>query len=107
MQKLDKEIGQKFNNDKVPLDTIITKQFPKAIKAIAECTMFGHHKYINSDADFLNFKRVKGGSQTYADALMRHAMDKGILDLESGLPHAYHKAWNALAELELWIEEQS
>ena len=99
------ETGVKHSEGKLPLDAMLSKQFPKALKAVCEATLFGHNKYLEHDADYLNFKRVKGGSQAYADALQRHNLDKSAKDLESGLPHIYHKAWNALAELELWIEE--
>jgi Domain of unknown function (DUF5664) len=109
-QKLDSpvfpyspSIGKKENNGK-PQISVIFKQFPDAIKAIAECSQYGHNKYKETDTDFLNFKRVYGGSKTYADAGLRHRIENG-LDLESKLPHQYHVAWNALAELQLWIEE--
>jgi len=97
--------GQKFNGDKLPMDIVICKQFPDALKAIAQCTEYGHQKYIETDEDYQNFRKVPGGSQTYADALLRHSMEPGN-DPESGLPHKYHKAWNALAELELWLVEE-
>lgn len=97
--------GVKHSEGKLPLDKMITIQFPKALKAICKATAFGHSKYKEVDADFMNFKRVPGGSKEYADALQRHNLDKSQKDIESGLPHIYHKAWNALAELELWIEE--
>ncbi len=84
---------------------MITVQFPKAIEAIAKATLFGHNKYKNTDSDFLNYKRVEGGSQTYADAGARHGLYKNKIDIDSGLPHIILKAWNILAELELWIEE--
>lgn len=99
------KIGVKYNNGKLPLDKVLFTQFPKAIQAVAECSLYGHSKYKEYDKDMLNFKRVEGGSQTYADAVLRHSINKGEKDPESGLPHIYHKAWNALAELELWIEE--
>jgi hypothetical protein len=95
--------GQKYNQNKLPI-SIIFKQFPDAIKAIVKCSQYGHNKYKNTDSDFLNFKRVKEGSKAYADAGLRHRMQIGT-DEESKLPHQYHVAWNALAELQLWIEE--
>ena len=97
--------GVKYNDGKLPLDIMLTRQFPKALNAVCQATMFGHNKYKDTDVDFLNFKKVLGGSQTYADALQRHSVDKSVIDLDSGLPHIFHKCWNALAELELWIEE--
>lgn len=97
--------GKKESDGKLPMDKMISIQFPKALEAICRATLFGHNKYKDFDIDFLNFKRVEGGSQTYADALQRHNLSKSDKDSESGLPHIFHKAWNALAELELWIEE--
>lgn len=95
--------GIKHNKHKAPLSLIFT-QFPKALEAVAKCSAYGHNKYKETDKDFLNFKRVNGGSRTYSDAGLRHRLEIG-LDLESNLPHQYHVAWNALAELQLWIEE--
>jgi hypothetical protein len=95
--------GVKHNKHKTPLSLIFT-QFPKALEAISKCSEYGHNKYKETDKDFLNFKRVEGGSRVYADAGLRHRLETGT-DFESGLPHQYHVAWNALSELQLWIEE--
>lgn len=103
-QKTEKQ-GVKHNKGKLPLDTMITKQFPNALEAVCKATQYGHHKYILSDHYYDNFKKVEGGSQTYADAGQRHNLYKNEIDQESGLPHIYLKCWNALAELEIWIEE--
>jgi hypothetical protein len=96
--------GIKHNKGKAQI-SLLFKQFPKALEAIAKCSEYGHQRYKEGDADFQNFKRVPGGSKTYADAGLRHRLESG-LDKESGLPHAYHIAWNSLAELQLLIEEQ-
>src|SRR5699024_5222202 len=89
-----------------PIDRVLTTQFKKSVQAIALCSDYGHKKY-PQDTDWLNFKRVEGGSQTYADAGARHSLDKNEVDAESGLPHIFHKLWNAMAEVELWIEENN
>ena len=96
--------GVKLNKNK-PQMSLLFRQFPKALEAIVKCSEYGNEKYKETDKDFLNFKRVEGGSKTYADAGLRHRMQQGI-DLESMLPHAYHVAWNALAELELILENK-
>jgi hypothetical protein len=96
------KLGKKENKNKPQL-SLLFKQFPKALEAITKCSEYGNNKYKETDKDFLNFKRVEGGSKTYADSGLRHRLQTG-LD-ESGLPHQYHVDWNALAELELWIEE--
>lgn len=99
----NKKEGVKLNKNKPQL-SLLFKQFPKALEAIVKCSEYGHKKYKETDQDYLNYQRVEGGSQTYADASLRHRLEKGN-DLESGLPHQFHVAWNALAELELWIKE--
>ena len=96
--------GLKYNNLKPSLDIIINRQFPKALQLIALATEYGHKKYIENDVNYLNYKSVKGGSQTYFDASARHSTDRNGLD-ESGLPHIIHAVWSSLAGLELWAEE--
>lgn len=98
--------GQKFNEGKLPMDIVLFRQFPKAFQAVAKCSLNGHNKYKETDQDWLNFKRVDGGSQNYADAALRHSFDKGSLN-DSGLPHIFHKLWNVMAEVELYIEENN
>lgn len=95
--------GVKTNNLK-PQMSLLFKQFPKALEAVVLCSQYGHEKYKETDEDYLNYTRVDGGSKTYADAGLRHRLEQGN-DSESGLPHQFHVAWNALAELELWIKE--
>ena len=96
--------GLKYNNLKPSLDIVINRQFPKALQLIALATEYGHKKYIENDSNYLNYKSVKGGSQTYFDASARHSTDRNGLD-ESGLPHIIHAVWSSLAGLELWAEE--
>jgi hypothetical protein len=106
LENAEKETeGQKHNEGKLPIDIMLTVQFPKAIQAICKATLFGHEKYKETDKDWLNYKRVRGGSTTYANAGQRHNFNKSGKDEQSGLPHIIHKCWNAMAELELWIEE--
>lgn len=102
-EKATEKRGEKTNKNKPQL-SLLFKQFPKALEAIVRCSEYGHKKYKETDADYLNYTRVYGGSKTYADASLRHRLEQGN-DLESKLPHQFHVAWNSLAELELWIEE--
>ena len=101
----DIKYGKKTNKDKSQL-SLLFKQFPQALEAIVKCSEYGHEKYKETDADYLNYQRVDGGSKTYADSGLRHRLEQGN-DLESGLPHQYHVAWNALAELQLWVMENN
>ena len=96
--------GIKHNQDKPQL-SLLFKQFPKALEAVAKCSEYGHQKYGENDLDYLNFKRVEGGSKTYADAGLRHrTFAEKTTDIDSQLPHTWHVCWNALAELELILE---
>lgn len=102
---IDSSVGVKHNKYKAPLDIVQTRQFPKALQAVALATAFGNKKYEATDKDFLNFKRVTGGSQTYFDAAARHNTEREEIDEDSGLPHIIHAVWDMLAGLELFLEE--
>lgn len=102
--EIEKSTGVKHNKLKAPLDIVQTRQFPKALQLLALATAYGNHKYSATDKDFLNFKRVEGGSQTYFDAMARHSTNRNGID-ESGLHHIIHSTWGALASLEIWAEE--
>lgn len=97
--------GVKHNKYKAPLDIVQTRQFTKALQALALATAFGNKKYEATDKDFLNFKRVAGGSQTYFDAAARHNAERNEVDEDSGLPHVIHAVWDMMAALEIYIEE--
>lgn len=72
--------------------------FSLALTAVAEVGTYGANKYTRG-----GWQQVPDGEQRYTDALWRHllAEQQQPLDGESGLSHAAHMAWNALARLEL------
>ncbi len=104
--KLQKQenTGEKHNKGKLPMSKLFI-QFPDALQAVILASCYGNFKY-PKDTDWLNFKRVPGGSQNYRDAEIRHFLG-GENDEESGLPEIFHQAWNKLAELQLWLEENN
>lgn len=104
-QKGKKETGEKHNKGKLPMSKLFV-QFPDALQAVVLASCYGHNKYKEVDANWLNFKKVPGGSQTYKDACLRHSLG-AEKDEESGLPEIVHQAWNKLAELQLWLEENN
>jgi hypothetical protein len=73
-----------------------------ALKAVTEVAEFGAKKYAPRDWLFLD-----KASERYEEALLRHTMaiyqDK-IYDEESKLLHLAHRAWNALATLQLYLD---
>ena len=75
------------------------EDFPHALKSVADVSTFGISKYA-----IHSWITVPDAKARYQDAMMRHLLAQAageINDPESGLPHAAHAAWNALAVLEL------
>lgn len=73
--------------------------FPKAISGVSSVSAFGATKYA-----WDGWRYVDDGLNRYTDAMVRHLAAEAsgeIVDLDSGLPHAAHVAWNALARFEL------
>lgn len=102
---LKPEVGVKKDEGKLPLGIIIQKQFPNALKAIAECSKYGNDKYKETDKDWCNLHRVENGEERYLDAAMRHLVDAGKdlkeKDPDTKLEHIKHSVWNMLALLEI------
>lgn len=81
--------------------SLIMHGFANALLAVGEVGTFGANKYTDN-----GWCEVENGEQRYTDALYRHMLAEAtgeLIDTESGLPHAAHSAWNALARLELQI----
>lgn len=75
---------------------LMMRDFSRALAAVADVTTFGAEKYSPS-----GWTEVPDREARYADALARHLLASEEDDPESGLPHAAHVAWNALALLEI------
>ena len=98
----EKQDGVKHDAEKVQ-PALILNDMPRALLAVAEVAMFGAAKYSKS-----NWLHVDNGIERYTNAMDRHRISEGIahVDSDSGLTHAAHAAWNALARLELMLREQ-
>lgn len=100
----DKEVGKKYDEGKSPIQQGLFQYFPRALKAVADVSNYGYKKY----KSWGGWVSVPDGMSRYSNALARHVLDEpvqGKLDPESGLRHKAHAAWNALATLELAIQE--
>jgi hypothetical protein len=78
--------------------------FPRAISAVAEISTFGAQKYA-----WKGWEGVDDGINRYSDAMVRHMLKEAMgeeVDPDSGLLHAAHLAWGALARLELILRER-
>jgi hypothetical protein len=82
---------------------LMVKDFARALSAVADITTFGANKYSPS-----GWRSVDCARERYSDALYRHLLSHELgedFDKESDLLHLAHAAWNALALLQLRIEE--
>lgn len=93
--------GAKLDAGKVR-PSLIIGPMSRALLAVAEVGTFGARKY--SDG---GWQHVPCGIARYTEAMDRHRLKEGFEpnDVDSGLAHAAHLAWNALARLELMIRE--
>lgn len=94
------EPGAKLDAGK-PRCTLVLGGFSHALEHVAKVGTFGAAKYTDN-----GWRTVPNGEERYTDALWRHLLQEaqGIeCDPDSGLLHAAHTAWNALARLELML----
>lgn len=93
--------GAKLDDGKVMAGVL--DDFSLALMAVAEVGTFGAKKYTRG-----GWQSVPNGQERYRDALWRHHLSERHepKDPETGLLHKAHKAWNALAELELELRGQ-
>lgn len=91
----------KYDAGKAPVFRGVVSYFPRAVAAVAEVSGFGANKYA-----WNGWEQVDDGINRYSDAMVRHIIAEGkgeVLDPDSGLLHAAHTAWGALARLELML----
>jgi hypothetical protein len=94
----------KYDVGKPALFRGVVEYFPRAINAVGEISTFGARKYA-----WNGWESVEDGINRYSDAMVRHLFKEGAgerIDPDSGLLHAAHTAWGALARLELMLREQ-
>ena len=94
--------GQKFDAGK-PMAGLLITDFSRALLEVAKVSTYGVVKYGSPSG----WQAVPDGIQRYSNAMVRHMLseNKTPSDDESGLLHASHIAWNALALLELKLME--
>ena len=102
-------LGQKYSKDKLPIYTVIFKQFPNAIREVVKCSQAGHNKYIETDTYWDNFKHVPDPINQYRNAALRHMGEEGINEdmKEYGkCTHEGQTIWNLLAALEIELSHK-
>lgn len=96
--------GAKLDAGKVRPELII-RGFARALLAVADVGTFGANKYSDN-----GWQHVPDGIKRYTDAMYRHLLKEHtgeLCDKDTGLHHAAHAAWNALARLELMLRNEA
>lgn len=100
------EPGAKLDAGKAPIMRGVLEYFPLALIEVARVSEHGAKKY-----SWQGWRTVPDGIDRYGDALARHLLaqadDAHSEDQDSKLLHAAHAAWNALARLELIMDERA
>lgn len=94
--------GAKLDANKPNLDLVLG-DFSRALIEVGRIGTFGANKYSKS-----GWLKVDNAKERYQSAELRHYFKEkieGEFDLDSGLLHSAHRAWNALAYLELLLRE--
>ena len=96
------EKGSKVDAGKPRMDLVLGG-FASALIEVTKVGTFGANKYTDD-----GWKEVPKGKERYTDAMLRHWVYERSgedYDDDSGLLHASHLAWNALARLAFILEE--
>jgi hypothetical protein len=93
--------GAKLDAGKIRCGLVIGG-FAGALYQVSRVGTFGAAKYTPN-----GWRSVDGGFERYTDAMHRHLLAEAMgeqSDSESGILHAAHAAWNALARLQLLLD---
>lgn len=74
--------------------------FSKALREVGKVGTYGAAKYTDN-----GWVDVPDGIARYTDAMLRHTLVDEPNDPDTGLAHAAHAAWNALARLDLMLRK--
>lgn len=93
--------GVKLDKGKNELSLVILS-FARALQVVGEVGTYGARKYSRD-----GWRHVEDGQYRYTNAMLRHLLQEPqeSHDPETGLLHAAHTAWNALARLELMLDD--
>ncbi len=104
MEDRDPHVAGFKDDGHKPRPSLVFESFARALEQVIAVGTFGAAKYTDD-----GWKYVENGITRYTDALYRHliAEAKGeAADKETGRLHAAHAAWNALARLELLLQQE-
>ncbi len=82
---------------------LVLHGFARALRAVSDVGTYGANKYTDN-----GWMEVPDGQARYTDAMYRHLLAEAggeKFDKDTGLQHAAHAAWNALARLDLMLRQ--
>jgi hypothetical protein len=85
----------------VPLVTGVLDYFPAALAEVAKVSKAGNDKHNPGQP----MHHARGKSTDHADSLLRHLVDRGGVDPDTGVRHSAEVAWRALALLQQELED--
>lgn len=100
--KKPNEAGAKLDAGKNRLGLVLCG-FARALQEVGAVGTYGANKYTDN-----GWMEVPDGERRYTDAMLRHLMREATgeeRDPDTGLHHAAHAAWNALARLDLALRK--
>jgi len=86
----------------VPLARGVLDYFPAALAEVAKVSKAGNDKHNPGQ----EMHHARGKSTDHADCIMRHLVDRGKVDSETGMRHSAEVAWRALALLQQELEDE-
>lgn len=98
------EPGAKLDAGKNRLGLVLFG-FARALQEVGKVGTYGANKYTDN-----GWTEVPDGERRYTDAMLRHLLREASgeeRDPDTGLHHAAHSAWNALARLDLALRKAS
>ena len=85
-----------------PIASGVLDYFPAALLEVAKVSKAGNDKHNPGQP----LHHARGKSTDHADALLRHLIDRGKIDAETGMRHSAEVAWRALALLQQELEDE-
>ncbi len=86
----------------VPLARGVLDYFPAALAEVAKVSKAGNDKHNPGQ----EMHHARGKSTDHADCILRHLVDRGKVDSETGMRHSAEVAWRALALLQQELEDE-
>jgi hypothetical protein len=81
--------------------TGVLDYFPAALAEVAKVSKAGNDKHNPGQP----MHHARGKSTDHADSLLRHLVDRGGIDPDTGVRHSAEVAWRALALLQQELED--